>query len=141
MKKPKIGVMTSLPLFGGYNFTKNEPTPEWAIIQKLKPLFDIELIDKKTKSFEEFEILFLVHPKKLSDENKKKVIDFYDNKGRILVLYDVYSEADPEFQDPSLPPAGGGIQSSDFQELLDSCLLYTSPSPRDVEESRMPSAA
>jgi len=118
-KKPKIGVMTSLPLFGGYNFTKNEPTPEWAIIQKLKPLFDIELIDKKTKSFEEFEILFLVHPKKLSDENKKKVIDFYDNKGRILVLYDVYSEADPEFQDPSLPPAGGGIQSSDFQELLD----------------------
>ena len=119
MKKPKIGVMTSLPLFGGYNFTKNEPTPEWAIIQKLKSLFDIELIDKKTKSFEEFEILFLVHPKKLSDENKKKVIDFYDNKGRILVLYDVYSEADPEFQDPSLPPAGGGIQSSDFQELLD----------------------
>ena len=34
-------------------------------------------------------------------------------------MYDVYSEADPEFQDPSLPPAGGGIPSSDFQELLD----------------------
>jgi ABC-type uncharacterized transport system involved in gliding motility auxiliary subunit len=49
MKKPKIGVMSSLPMFGGYNFTKNEPTPEWAIIQKLKPLFDVELIDKKTK--------------------------------------------------------------------------------------------
>ena len=28
MKKPKIGVITSLPMFGGYNFTKNEPTPE-----------------------------------------------------------------------------------------------------------------
>ena len=26
-------------------------------------------------------------------------------------------------------------------ELLDDCLLYTSPSPRDVEESRMPSSA
>ena len=26
-------------------------------------------------------------------------------------------------------------------ELLYSCLLYTSPSPRDVEESRMPSSA
>ena len=25
--------------------------------------------------------------------------------------------------------------------LLHSCLLYTSPSPRDVEESRMPSSA
>ena len=26
-------------------------------------------------------------------------------------------------------------------ELKDACLLYTSPSPRDVEESRMPSSA
>ena len=26
-------------------------------------------------------------------------------------------------------------------ELIHTCLLYTSPSPRDVEESRMPSSA
>ena len=68
IKKPKIGIMTSLPMFGGYNFTKNEPTPEWAIIQKIKPLFDVELIDKKTKNFNNFDILFLVHPKKLSND-------------------------------------------------------------------------
>jgi len=28
-----------------------------------------------------------------------------------------------------------------YHELTDICLLYTSPSPRDVEESRMPSSA
>ena len=28
-----------------------------------------------------------------------------------------------------------------FDQLLYDCLLYTSPSPRDVEESRMPSSA
>ena len=30
-----------------------------------------------------------------------------------------------------------------YEEYIsfDSCLLYTSPSPRDVEESRMPSSA
>ena len=28
-----------------------------------------------------------------------------------------------------------------FYPLFDLCLLYTSPSPRDVEESRMPSSA
>ena len=28
-----------------------------------------------------------------------------------------------------------------FRQRLISCLLYTSPSPRDVEESRMPSSA
>ena len=30
---------------------------------------------------------------------------------------------------------------TDKQSRGDSCLLYTSPSPRDVEESRMPSSA
>ena len=28
-----------------------------------------------------------------------------------------------------------------LKDAIDSCLLYTSPSPRDVEESRMPSSA
>ena len=30
---------------------------------------------------------------------------------------------------------------SEVKEFLYTCLLYTSPSPRDVEESRMPSSA
>ena len=33
-----------------------------------------------------------------------------------------------------------GLKSADFV-LKKHCLLYTSPSPRDVEESRMPSSA
>ena len=33
------------------------------------------------------------------------------------------------------------IQTQSINELTWSCLLYTSPSPRDVEESRMPSSA
>ena len=38
--------------------------------------------------------------------------------------------------------AVAGVKLSNGEEVqLDSCLLYTSPSPRDVEESRMPSSA
>ena len=40
---------------------------------------------------------------------------------------------------------GGGIDADggipDLDLLISICLLYTSPSPRDVEESRMPSSA
>ena len=39
----------------------------------------------------------------------------------------------------SLDPARANTLKS--LQLLSSCLLYTSPSPRDVEESRMPSSA
>ena len=35
----------------------------------------------------------------------------------------------------------GAIVLAVFSAVLYGCLLYTSPSPRDVEESRMPSSA
>ena len=34
-----------------------------------------------------------------------------------------------------------GTVKDQFSNTRKSCLLYTSPSPRDVEESRMPSSA
>ena len=37
--------------------------------------------------------------------------------------------------------AGPPRDDLDFFPLFCDCLLYTSPSPRDVEESRMPSSA
>ena len=42
-----------------------------------------------------------------------------------------------------LPEITAETEPESRQELLDNmvCLLYTSPSPRDVEESRMPSSA
>ena len=33
------------------------------------------------------------------------------------------------------------VTQEDFYEDLKNCLLYTSPSPRDAHESRMPSSA
>ena len=33
------------------------------------------------------------------------------------------------------------VRPGEFVGLIGPCLLYTSPSPRDVEESRMPSSA
>jgi len=35
----------------------------------------------------------------------------------------------------------GALDKPGILRLLEPCLLYTSPSPRDVEESRMPSSA
>ena len=41
----------------------------------------------------------------------------------------------------SRSPRGNEKDGIDYHFLSNSCLLYTSPSPRDVEESRMPSSA
>ena len=41
----------------------------------------------------------------------------------------------------TLAEAGARVLVVEAGPDLNSCLLYTSPSPRDVEESRMPSSA
>ena len=38
-------------------------------------------------------------------------------------------------------PWGRKDTPPEIDEVIKNCLLYTSPSPRDVEESRMPSSA
>ena len=44
-------------------------------------------------------------------------------------------------RDVEVTSVSGYLGSSIYYPELKSCLLYTSPSPRDVEESRMPSSA
>ena len=41
----------------------------------------------------------------------------------------------------ALAAAGASVVVCDVLDTESACLLYTSPSPRDVEESRMPSSA
>ena len=62
----------------------------------------------------------------------------HPDNGRVLVL-------DKKLRDLLEPPADVQVTFLNLQKFLSphytNCLLYTSPSPRDVEESRMPSSA
>ena len=65
----------------------------------------------------------------------------------------LYFSCNKQYDDPPVNqvPIGEVILISDLKDMFTgsvtliesnySCLLYTSPSPRDVEESRMPSSA
>ena len=53
-----------------------------------------------------------------------------------------YRPAMPRSYRPKIAMIGtGGISEFHLKAYRKCCLLYTSPSPRDVEESRMPSSA
>ena len=66
-------------------------------------------------------------------------IEIVDSKGNPVLV--------GEFKQPAIYPlpAGGLVNLTNGQKItageVITCLLYTSPSPRDVEESRMPSSA
>ena len=69
---------------------------------------------------------------KIADQMKKEVSVLIDRDGNIWVDIGTSGEV-------RLAPAFGSV--APYQLWLHTCLLYTSPSPRDRQKSRMPSSA
>ena len=71
--------------------------------------------------------------------------DAFRDQGYQVELYTSRSDAIDVFQsrlpDLAIIDIGLGDEVDGGFALCQCCLLYTSPSPRDVEESRMPSSA
>ena len=62
---------------------------------------------------------------------------FEDDISKVYLHGNLIAEVD----DVSLKLYDGGYQSQTTKSRLNACLLYTSPSPRDKRQSRMPSSA
>ena len=79
----------------------------------------------------------------LEVEVKEKVLEIKINKPKVnaidLKLSQDLGKAFAELRDN--PDLRVGIITGEGDKIFSACLLYTSPSPRDVEESRMPSSA
>ena len=77
----------------------------------------------------------------VGEGESKTVVFSVQNGGRRTLAFDG-AKITPGFE---LDYAGAGapleLRRGESMELSVTCLLYTSPSPRDVEESRMPSSA
>ena len=69
--------------------------------------------------------------------NVKGRISYITSHARQENLYATYRTADNDFWSDLAKECQQEFKRSG----ADGCLLYTSPSPRDVEESRMPSSA
>ena len=69
------------------------------------------------------------------------------NAGCFTALYCAWMDKQKDFEveliyDPEIPPERVGQATIlEASALLWACLLYTSPSPRDRQKSRMPSSA
>ncbi|GAB4180686.1 MAG: GldG family protein [Wenzhouxiangellaceae bacterium] len=101
--RPRVGLLSRLPMSGGFNFQTGQRNPAWAIYQQWQELFDIESIDAQATELPEgLDALILVHPRGLSDELLFAIDQFVLGGGRLLVFVDPYAEADPG-DDPSDP--------------------------------------
>ena len=119
--KPTIGLISSLPMSGGFDPTTQQPREPWAIATQIQQLFDLRTLVSATQVIDsDFDLLMVVHPKNLSPATLYAIDQYILGGGRAILFVDPYAEADVPPPDPANPAAAMmANRSSNLQEMLD----------------------
>lgn len=131
-QRPVVGLISGLPIRGGFDPMAqamgggmSEP---WIVMSQIEQLFDVrELTGTATMIDSDIAVLFVVHPKELSEETLYAIDQFILRGGRALLMVDPYAEADVPPQDPNNPTAAMlASRASDINRLLEAWGLSVS---------------
>ncbi|AOE87134.1 GldG family protein [Pseudomonas sp. TCU-HL1] len=115
-ERPVVGVLSGLPLNGGFDMASRQPTPSWMVMEEVRQLFQIESLKRDIDQIpERVSVLLLVHPKDLSEQTRYAIDQFVLRGGKLLAFVDPWSEADNGMELPGEP---GGDKSSDLDNLF-----------------------
>lgn len=115
-----IGLMSWLPIEGGQpNPMTGQPgAPALQIVQQARELFDLRTIERETTQIpDDIQVLWIVHPKSVSETTQYAIDQFVMRGGRVLLFVDPQCEAD-------VPPGVNPLQAmslpknSDLPRLL-----------------------
>ena len=117
--EPAVGLISGLPLTGGFDPATTSMTEPWIITSQISELFDLRNLDGTQDLFDEdVDVLMLVHPKSATPGQLYDLEQFLFRGGRALIFVDPLAEADP-----ASPPGGmmAGMpadRSSNLEALL-----------------------
>jgi len=117
VKKPTIGLLSSLPLAGGgvNPADPRQPAEPWQIYLQLKQLYQVKDIATTDAALPEgLDALVIVHPRELSTDLLRSIDTYALKGGRILAFLDPHCEAQPSEDRFS---GGSGDKSSDLGPL------------------------
>ena len=119
-KKTVVGVITQLPLFGGFDMETTQMTSAWAFIAQMRQLFELKQLDVTTNKIDDdVDILMIVHPKTLSDPALYAIDQFVMGGGKTLLFVDPHSEVDTPVRQQNSPLEVEGGRTSNLKPLFD----------------------
>lgn len=102
---PRVGLITGLPLSGGFDMQTGQRSPSWAVYDQWNELFDLTPVEPGANALpDDLDALVVVHPKELSEDMLLAIDQFVLGGGRLLAFVDPYAEADPG-ENPGDPAA------------------------------------
>ena len=103
-KKPVIGLMTSVPIYGGYSPGIQGQTQPWVISTWLDQLFEIRRLGAAITSVDQdIDVLMVVHPKTLNQASLYAIDQFVLRGGKLLAFVDPHAEVDAPPQNANAP--------------------------------------
>lgn len=119
-ERPIIGLISGLPVAGGWNTSTRTPEQSWAAYQGIEQIFEVKPIAPGESHIpDDIELLLVIHPKNLPQSEIYAIDQFVLRGGRLMVFVDPLAETDTTSMDPQNPLAGGaGDRSSDLPELF-----------------------
>ena len=129
--KPVVGLLSELPIIGGYDQGTGRPLAAWAVVTQLQQLFEVRNLDAAiTVVDESVDLLVVVHPKSLSDQTLYAIDQFVMRGGKLLTFVDPISDADIPMDPTRASAALFEDRSSNLERLFNSWGF--SANPEDV---------
>lgn len=100
-ERPVVGVLSGLPVNGGFDMAARQPTPPWMVMEEIRQLFQIESLKADVDQIpDKVSVLLLVHPKQLPEQTLYAIDQFVLRGGKLLAFVDPFSEADTQAEMP-----------------------------------------
>lgn len=116
-RRPVVGVLSGLPLNGGFDMQTQQPSSPWMVMEEIRQLFQIESLKPDVDQIpDKVSVLLLVHPKNLPEQTQYAIDQFVLRGGKLLAFVDPWSEADHAMPMPG--EMGGEGKSSDLPALF-----------------------
>lgn len=123
-QKPVIGVMSGLPVFGGFNpqmmrMGGGGRTEPWLFISELKQDFDVKEVPLTAdKIDDEVKVLLVVYPKGITEATEFAIDQFVLRGGKLIAFLDPLSVFDNRAADPSNPLQAAANSGASLDRLL-----------------------
>ena len=91
---PVIGLLSGLPIRGGFDQRSGQPTPAWMAIEQLEQQYEVRSLTADLDSIDaDIDLLLLIQPPELSDIALYAIDQFALKGGRVLAFLDPVAEA------------------------------------------------
>ena len=86
-EKPKVGIISGLPINGGTTPYSQEPAPAWMVLEQMQQMFEVQPLQHDVDQIpDDIGVLLLVHPKSLTEAALYAVDQFVLRGGKLLAL-------------------------------------------------------